>query len=66
MKTPDLYKLFWAREKQSSTVLAPGLAVPHIVIPGKNKFDVLLVRAKAGIKFPDHPESVRTLFVLIG
>ena len=66
MKESDLVKLFWERERESSTVLAPGLAIPHIVIPGKKKFDVLLVRAKAGIRFPGHTKPVRTLFVLMG
>jgi len=59
-------KLFNEREKQSCTALRPGLAIPHIVIEGENKFDVLLVRSKDGIIFPDAPEPVHIVFVLIG
>lgn len=61
-----LIKLFIEREKQSCTALRPGLAIPHIVIKGTKKFDVLLVRAKEGISFPDAPEPVHIVFILIG
>jgi len=59
-------KLFNEREKQSCTALRPGLAIPHIVIDGENKFDVLLVRSKDGIIFPDAREPVHIVFVLVG
>jgi APA family basic amino acid/polyamine antiporter len=58
--------LFIEREKQSCTALRPGLAIPHIIIDGKGKFDILLVRAKEGIIFPDAPEPVHIVFVLVG
>jgi APA family basic amino acid/polyamine antiporter len=59
-------QLFIEREKQSCTALRPGLAIPHIIIDGEAKFDVLLVRAKKGIIFPDAPEPVHIVFVLVG
>jgi amino acid transporter/mannitol/fructose-specific phosphotransferase system IIA component (Ntr-type) len=59
-------QLFIEREKQSCTALRPGLAIPHIIIDGKNEFDVLLVRSKQGIIFPDAPEPVHIVFVLVG
>lgn len=58
--------LFNEREKQSCTALRPGLAIPHIIIKGEGKFDVLLVRAKEGIIFPDAKEPVHIVFVLVG
>jgi amino acid transporter len=61
-----LFNLFREREKQSSTVIAPGLAIPHIIVPGTGKFNILLVRCKKGIIFPDTPQPVHTLFVLVG
>ena len=61
-----LINLFIEREKQSCTALRPGLAIPHIVIKGKKKFDILLVRAVKGIKFPDAGEPVKIVFVLVG
>ncbi|KPJ70593.1 hypothetical protein AMJ52_09720 [candidate division TA06 bacterium DG_78] len=59
-------KLFIEREKQSCTALRPGLAIPHIIIEGEKKFDMLLVRAKEGIIFPDAPEPVHIVFILVG
>jgi len=61
-----LFSLFMKREKQSSTVVAPGLAIPHIVVKGAGKFDILIVRCRKGIVFPDIPQPVHTLFVLVG
>jgi len=59
-------QLFNEREKQSCTALRPGLAIPHIIIEGDSKFDVLLVRSREGIIFPDAREPVHIVFVLIG
>ena len=59
-------QLFIEREKQSCTALRPGLAIPHIIIDGEKEFDVLLVRARQGIVFPDAPEPVHIVFVLVG
>jgi amino acid transporter/mannitol/fructose-specific phosphotransferase system IIA component len=61
-----LMKLLIEREKQSCTALRPGLAIPHIVIQGEKKFDILMVRAGEGITFPDASEPVYIVFVLIG
>ncbi len=62
----ELFKLFKTREELSSTVIQPGLAIPHIIVDSNHKFDVLLVRCKDGIVFPDAPDPVKTMFVLIG
>jgi len=62
----ELYGLFIKREKESTTALRPGLAVPHIIIPGEKKFEILLARCKEGIKFsPDLP-PVYVTFVFAG
>ncbi|MBN1918923.1 MAG: amino acid permease [Verrucomicrobia bacterium] len=54
------------RERQSSTVVRPGLSIPHVVIEGHNVFEVLLVRAREGITFPEADRPVTTAFVLVG
>jgi amino acid transporter len=61
-----LFDLFMEREKETSTVIAPGLAVPHIVVRGVHKFDILLVRCREGITFPEVAQPVHTMFVLVG
>jgi APA family basic amino acid/polyamine antiporter len=66
IKTDKLYDLFIEREKESSTIVKPSLAIPHVVIDGKEIFDVLMVRCKEGVIFSDLQEPVRTAFILIG
>ena len=61
-----LLKLLHNREKQSSTVLTPSLAIPHIVIPGKNLFDILVARCKEGIVFSNTHNKVHAVFVIVG
>ena len=62
----NLLKQLNKHEKESSTVIAPGIAIPHIIIEGEKTFDILLARCKTGIIFPDIPEKVDTIFVLVG
>jgi APA family basic amino acid/polyamine antiporter len=55
-----------AREAEGSTVLETGLAIPHVVIEGEKKFQILPVRAGDGIDFPHAKEPVKTVFFLAG
>ena len=64
--TETIYQRFMEREAEGSTVLEPGLAIPHIVIDGQSHFDILLVRATDGITFPHAPDPVETVFFLAG
>jgi mannitol/fructose-specific phosphotransferase system IIA component (Ntr-type) len=61
-----LFEKFLHREAEGGTVIQPGLAIPHIVVEGENKFEVLLVRASDGIVFSHVPDPVRVMFVLAG
>jgi len=61
-----LFEKFLHREAEGGTVIQPGFAIPHIVVEGENKFDILLIRARNGITFPHAPDPVRILFVLAG
>ena len=65
-KEETLYKLLWERERESSTVITSGLAIPHIVIPGEGKFAIVLARCKEGIMFDEEIPPVNTVFVLLG
>ncbi len=57
---------FRAREADSSTMIQPGLAIPHIIIEGEKRFDILLVRCREGIIFDESQPPVQTAFVLVG
>jgi len=62
----ELFGLLVEREKQSSTVLRPDLAIPHIVIPGQHTFDILLARCREGVFFSKKEPKVRAVFVIVG
>ncbi len=62
----EILEAIHEREKQSSTVLRPGLAIPHIVIEGEKTFDILLARSRGGVKFSEDATHVHAVFVLVG
>ncbi|MCP4651312.1 MAG: amino acid permease [PVC group bacterium] len=66
VKSSILFQLISEREKETSTVIAPGIAIPHIILDGEKLFDVLLVRCKKGITFSETASKVHVVFVLIG
>ncbi|MFH1753492.1 MAG: amino acid permease [Candidatus Omnitrophota bacterium] len=61
-----LFDIMLEREKETTTALRPGLAIPHIIIEGKKKFEILLIRCKDGIIFDKSLPPVYAVFVLAG
>ncbi len=61
-----IHTLLRNREEENSTIIAPGLAIPHIIIEGEKKFDILLVRCKQGIVFSESFNDIKTAFILAG
>jgi len=66
IKPEILLKSLMKREKESTTVLNPFLAIPHIIINGEHNFGILLARSKEGISFSESAPKVHTVFVLVG
>jgi len=66
MSPRDLNALLHERESESSTIIARGLAIPHIIVEGNHIFEMLVIRCKAGIRFKESEEKVTTVFILIG
>lgn len=62
----DLAKNLEKREEENSTVLSPFLAVSHVIIKGTDKFELLIARAKEGVKFSAEAPTVHAVFVLVG
>jgi mannitol/fructose-specific phosphotransferase system IIA component (Ntr-type) len=54
------------QERDSTTAIHTGLAIPHIVIEGESQFDIILVRARDGIDFGEHMPPVHIVFALAG
>ena len=59
-------RLLEEREQQSSTVLSAHFALPHVVIKGEHRFEILLVRCREGIHFSAESPEVTCAFVLMG
>ncbi len=66
MDEDEIFRLLKTREHEYSTALSPFVAIPHIVLEGEGKFNILLVRSKEGIHFSDMYPNVRAMFVLAG
>ncbi|WP_022947290.1 amino acid permease [Methylohalobius crimeensis] len=54
------------REEETSTVLSAFLAVPHMVVPGEQNFDLLIARARKGIDFSSDAREIHAVFILAG
>jgi mannitol/fructose-specific phosphotransferase system IIA component (Ntr-type) len=54
------------REAESSTVMSHCFAVPHIIIDGEKRFEILMVRSREGIYFSEAAPSIHAVFLLIG
>ncbi len=61
-----MMKLLHDREKDSSTVLTPCLAIPHIVVAGKERFEIMLARCRDGVEFSESAPNIRAIFILAG
>ena len=65
--TPEqIYDLLVAREAESTTVIHPGLAIPHIVVGGTRRFEIVVVRSREGIDFGESQQPVKVVFALAG
>ncbi len=66
MAPEQLYERFLERERTSSTVVEPGLAIPHVVVEGEGVFEMALVRCRKGAIFSELHPPVHMAFVLLG
>jgi amino acid transporter/mannitol/fructose-specific phosphotransferase system IIA component (Ntr-type) len=62
----DIAQRLMQREKTSTTILQPGLAVPHIIVPGENIFALAMVRCRDGAVFNVDLPYVKAAFILLG
>jgi amino acid transporter/mannitol/fructose-specific phosphotransferase system IIA component (Ntr-type) len=54
------------REAETTTVIHTGLAIPHIIIEGNEKFDIVIARSQSGIDFLIDNPPVHIVFALAG
>jgi mannitol/fructose-specific phosphotransferase system IIA component (Ntr-type) len=66
MDKKKLHALFVKREKESTTEMRPGLAIPHIIVEGEHRFELLIARCRSGVSFVETSPPVYVAFILIG
>ncbi len=66
MPPQDIMDMLLEREQESSTVLADGVALPHLIVPGKEKFHLFIIKNREGVIFEDDETPVKAVFVLAG
>jgi APA family basic amino acid/polyamine antiporter len=60
----EIHRLLADRESESTTVIHPGLAIPHIVVDGTQRFEIVVVRSREGIDFGPDTDPVKVVFAL--
>lgn len=66
MPITEIKTLLQEREQDSTTAIHPGLAIPHIIVEGTNRFDIIAVRSKKGIRYGQNVPPVQIVFALAG
>ena len=66
IKPGKIRRMLQERERDSSTVIFPGVAIPHIVVDGKERSELIVIRCRQGIAFQGDEATVRILFVIAG
>jgi len=54
------------REKDSTTVISPGLDIPHIILDQEEGFEIVIARVNEGVSFSERHEDVHMIFSLAG
>lgn len=62
----DIRRQFIEREKVGSTMIIPGLAIPHIFIEGDGIFKMIIVKCDEGIIIGPQNEKAYAVFALAG
>jgi APA family basic amino acid/polyamine antiporter len=66
LKRDELVRLLHEREAESTTAISPGLAIPHVICPGRGCFAVMMLRCREGIDFGADTGPVHLVFVMAG
>jgi mannitol/fructose-specific phosphotransferase system IIA component (Ntr-type) len=61
-----IVRLLQQREQESSTVITPFVAIPHIIAEGQHQFRIFIARCKNGIQFSEKHQDVKAIFVILG
>jgi len=60
-----LYNLLIKKEEDSNVMIHPGIAILSNIIEGRDKFEIIVVRSKKGIKLFNDSPLVHAFFVVV-
>jgi len=66
ISSEQIIELLRKREADSSTAISPFVAIPHVILEGEGRFNIVMVRAAEGIDFNAKHPSVKAVFALMG
>jgi len=66
LSSKDIYEKLMKRELDTTTVLTPEFAIPHIVLDAEDRFSILMARNREGFSFPNNEDSVKMVFFIAG
>lgn len=66
MGEDELFEALQNRERAGSTMVRPGVAIPHVIVPGHHVFDIAMLRCRRGVIVSEDQPYIKTAFVLIG
>ncbi len=66
MDEGELSEALITRERESTTEVRPGLAIPHVTLDGTGRFELVVARCEGGIHFSDELPPVYAAFILMG
>ncbi len=61
-----LAQMFLERERETTTVISTGVAIPHIVVEGKGIFEIVPIRCRPGVVFNEKEPPVQAIFLMVG
>ena len=61
----ELRDLLARREALSSTVIRPGLAIPHLLLEEAGALQIMVVRSRPGVVFVEGGQPVHCMFVIV-
>ncbi|NOY09338.1 MAG: amino acid permease [Spirochaetes bacterium] len=61
-----IFGMLKKREEESTTAIFPVMAIPHIIIEGEKRFDIVIVKAAKGVHFSNNNPHVTMVFALAG
>lgn len=61
-----LYGELAQRESESTSIISPGVAMPHILFEGKCSFSLLLIRSRDGIELGHNLPPAHAVFAFLG